>query len=70
MNASLDEFRAEVIAKLGGLTGSQYVLANPGVHLWAMYGSYQSCAFCMTIRKSNGTPNKPCKGITRIGLRV
>lgn len=68
MSEHLGAFRKEVIEKLAGLTGRQYIAANPGQHLWATYNIGESCAFCGIMRNYRGD-NHPCKGMTKIVMR-
>lgn len=68
MSKHLDDFRAEVKEKLGGLSGEEFIEANPGTHLWATYRIGESCAFCGVMR-GRKSENKDCRGVVRVGLR-
>lgn len=63
-----EDFKAEVAAKLGGLTGEQWREQHPGKHLYARYRHYESCAWCGRV-KPRGRKAKPCPGLVQIGLR-
>lgn len=69
MTATLDAFKAEVAVKLGGLTSEEYIAANPGQHLYAVYGKWASCAFCGMIQPRDRTKQSKCRGIVRITTR-
>jgi len=67
-DAGFEMFKMEAIMQLGGLTQADWIQANPGMHLWAKYRGYDSCAHCGIVRRRDDK-NKPCKGMVRVGLR-
>lgn len=69
MTLDYDNFKAEVEAKLRGLTATQWIEQHPEEHLWAHYGEHESCAFCGLMRAREGKVQRPCRGIVKIGLR-
>lgn len=70
MSEFYDAFEAEVKEKIAPhKTLSAWVKEHPGEHLWATMRGVVSCAACGKCKREDGKPQKPCTGVTRIGLR-